>query len=138
MGINYSQYILVGTKVDKDSIKVIKEPSQYEIQNRYDTRTGKIVRQEKVLIKQEEYVFKFLNKEYDDIYEIENDFPDLKLLIFDEYIILGMNILNKESFDRVDLITGKFNIEQLTEFFNKVQRILPSCEINCYLDYRIG
>ena len=138
MSVNFSQKMIIGTKIYHDELKVVTEKAQYEDQNRYDTRTGKIIKTVSVLIKDEEYHYEFLNKKYDDIFDIDHDFPELNLYYFDEYIILGWEILKPKDLGRVDLIQGKISLEEFTEAFKKVKDILPTSEIECYLDYNIG
>lgn len=126
MGIDYTQYCLVGVRVNIQDINVVVKEAVYEDQNRYDTKTGKITHVEKVLVKSQVSKFVFNNKEYENIYNIENDYKNMTFLYnYDESAFyLGIPVKEPNSYGSFHSLTGFFLKEEILELFEEASKKL--------------
>jgi hypothetical protein len=138
MGINYDQCAIIGIELSINDLKVVDKEAVYENQNRYDTRTGKVSKIEKVLVQKEEYHYEFNSKSYDDFYSIENDYEDLESFYDDDYIYLGLKIGDGKDFGRVDMLEGSLSLEEISEHFKEMKEMFPDMEIKLYFVSKAG
>lgn len=126
MGVDYTQHCLVGVRVNVADINVVVKEAIYEDQNRYDTRTGKITHVEKVLVKSQVSKFVFNNKEYENIYNIENDYKDMTFIYnYDESAFyLGIPVTDPSGYGSFHSLTGFFLKEEILELFEEASKKL--------------
>lgn len=125
MGTNFEQKCIIGFILSEKELTVIDQEEQFELQPRYDTRTGKETHKEKVIIKDEESHLKFAHIVADDLYDlvelIKTEFgfeagvfeSDFESGIFNMWV--GHELGNTENYGRVDLLTGSLNIDELCD-----------------------
>lgn len=118
MGTNYSQYCMVGVRFDKDDLKKIISPIEYRDEPRYDTRTGKQIRTERILVKEEDFVYEVLGVEYDDLSEVEIDGLDCRENSDPDEIgdfFIGLDIGDNYDCGRVELLQGSVSLGEISE-----------------------
>jgi|688.fasta_scaffold192940_4 hypothetical protein len=122
MGTNFEQKCIVGFILSKKELTVIDQEEQFELQSRYDTKTGKETHKEKVMIREEESYFKFVDIVADDLYNLVNMIKSdygFEAGTFwsddDNYLWVGYELGDTENYGRVDLLTGSLDIEVLRE-----------------------
>jgi hypothetical protein len=134
MGVNYDQKCMVGIEVDLSDITYVVSEAVYEDQNRYDPRTGKILKTEKVLVKAAELEYVFMGKESDDWYcMIENIAAELDLDSYvqeddsdgEAYFCIGTFIGDERDMGRVDLLEGSVEISYLVKLMTELKDKLP-------------
>ena len=118
MGTNYGQTCMVGVRFERDDLKKIISPAEYRDEPRYDTRTGKQIRTERILVKREDFVYEVLGVEYDDLSEVEidgldcreNSDPDER-----DGFFIGIEIGDDYDCGRVDLLQGSVSLKEISE-----------------------
>lgn len=140
MGVSYIQYAILGIKINKEDIKKVLSEAVYELQPRYDTKTGKEIGKERVLVKEKEEVYEFKGVKNSYFYELEYDlekgFPDLDVLTTggyndEECIYIGKSLKmnsNDYTFDGMD---GEISVKKIMELEKEVSRILDE-EVQLY------
>lgn len=119
MGTNYTQYVVLGIEVKEKDCKTIISPPKYELQNRYDPRTGEVVRQENVLIKSEQYKYSFAGVEFDEFYDMEyvlrKNFsdPNIKFVYADSFYYIGYLLGESEGGGNIDLLKGNISVMEV-------------------------
>lgn len=139
MSINYNQSCLVGVKLYYKDLTVIDSPAEYQLQDRYDTRTGKITWQESILVKSEEWHIEFNGKAYDDYNEIANDYG---LDYIEDYqdgcVYIGAEInVSQPNFGRADLLKGQLCLDAIQKLFKRVEKVL-NMPAKMYFIPRVG
>jgi hypothetical protein len=140
MGVNYRQSCIIGLELGFEDLKVVTSPAVYEMQNRYNTKTGKIEKQEKVLVKSEEWHIEFQGKAYKDYYDIGRDLPKWISVVEDygrDCLYIGIS-LGAKDFGRVDLIECSLSLEDINSQFEKVQKLFPDKKIEMHFWSNIG
>lgn len=132
MGVNYDQECMVGIEVDLSDITVVVSDAVYEDQNRYDPRTGKILKTEKVLVKAAELKYVFMGEESDDWYcMIENIAEELGLDCYvprsddEQCFYIGTFVGDEQDMGRADLLTGSVEISYLVKLMTELKDKLP-------------
>ena len=132
MGVNYDQECMVGIEVALSDITVVVSEAVYEDQNRYDPRTGKILKTEKVLVKAAELKYVFMGEESDDWYcMIENIAEELGLDCYvprsddEQYFYIGTLVGDEQDMGRADLLTGSVEISYLVKLMTELKDKLP-------------
>ena len=122
MGVDYDQKCMVGIEVDLSDITVVVSDAVYEDQNRYDPRTGKILKTEKMLVKAAKLEYVFMGKESDDWYcMIENIAEELGLDCYvprsddEQYFYIGTFVGEEQDMGNVDMLTGSVEINYLVK-----------------------
>lgn len=127
MGVNYTQYAMVGVIITPEE-KVISE-AVYRTEPRFDTKTGKQTHEEKVLVKEETVEFEYKvgsqrfisnyleypQELYDKIEQYNKD-NDTFIIINDIYdengsICIGFNACHPADYGRVDLLEGELSLK---------------------------
>lgn len=118
MGTNYGQTCMVGVRFEPDDLKKIISPEEYRDEPRYDTRTGKQIRTERILVKEEDFVYEVLGVEYDDLGEVEID----GLCCAENFdpnerdgFFIGIEIGDEYDCGRVDLLQGSISLLEISE-----------------------
>lgn len=129
MGISYDNYLVYGICLNKSECEVIISPAKYEMQNRYDTKTGKIIKQEKVCIKREENKYVFNSWENEDFTELANDIANANNLKwfynYDDSCFIGLKAIESDDKGGARMIDGSISISELTELHNKMLDLFP-------------
>lgn len=129
MGIDYDQKCMVGFYVLVPDIKQVISEAIYENQNRYNTKTGKLIRTEKVLVKEADIKYVFMGKKEEDWTVLMEDLADeLGLDCFvEDYdystggFCIGTFIGDKNSMGHVDFLTGEVDIAHIVSLQEKIQ-----------------
>lgn len=132
MSVNYDQKCMVGIEVALSDITVVVSEATYEDQNRYDPRTGKILKTEKVLVKAAELKYVFMGEESDDWYcMIENIAEELGLDCYvprsddEQYFYIGTFVGEEQDMGNVDMLTGSVEISYLVKLMTELKDKLP-------------
>lgn len=135
MGVNYNQYCLVGIRIDEDDAKKIIKPAEYETQNRYDPRTGKVTNTVEVLVKDEQTVYEFEGFTYDDDFYgfIESLAKKHKLdyAVNEQvcpYGVVGFSLGTQEDYGRVTLLECEEEISDILLSVDTLKDIFPNME----------
>ena len=119
MGTNFVQKCVLGVSFKEESVKNIISEEQYRDEPRYDTRTGKQIRTERITIKGEVSNYIVLGKTFDELGCVE--FDDLDVVYdFDsekgcESLYIGEEIGDNEDLGRVDLLSGSISFDEISE-----------------------
>lgn len=136
MGINYYQHCIIGIKVSVDDLLVVTSPAVYEEQNRYDSKTGKVIGTERVLVKEEESHYVWDGKiyeEYDDLCQIEFDESiGTDTYFIDDHIYFGYSIGSNKDYGKADLIDDELTLEFIQEQFDLVGKRFPDYPVKMY------
>lgn len=142
MGVDYSQYCIIGIKVLIDDLKVLTSPAVYEEQNRYDPKTGKVIGTERVLVKEEESHYVWDGKiyeEYDDLCQIEFDESiGTDTYFIDDHIYFGYSIGSNKDYGRVDLIDDELTLEFIQEKFDQIRKRFPDYPVQMHFVASVG
>ena len=141
MGINYTQYAMIGIEIDVDSLLVIDSPAVYEEQKRYDTRTGKVIKTEKVLVKEEESHYEFNGEKYYDLWEIESKYSKekgLKAMVIEHTLYIGYPLGEKTDYGRADLLNKSISYSDLVDVFEKAKTRFSNMEVSLHLIASVG
>lgn len=134
MGVNYDQKCMVGIEIPLSDITVVVSEAVYEDQNRYDPRTGKILKTEKVLVKDAKLKYVFMGRESDNGYNLAEDIArELDLDCFieyghydqDKYFCLGKDIGCPDDMGNICLLTGSVEINYLVKLAEELKSKLP-------------
>lgn len=134
MGVNFQQKCMVGIEIPLSEIRHLVIKATYEDQNRYDPRTGKILKTEKVLVKHPEFKYVFMGEESDDwCCMIENIAAELDLDSYvqeddsdgEAYFCIGTFIGDERDMGRVDLLEGSVEISYLVKLMTELKDKLP-------------
>jgi len=137
MSINYTQVCIIGIKLSLQDLEVVTSPAVYELQNRYDVKTGKIKKTENVLVKQKEYHYEFEGKIYKEYWEIIADFFDQQsgfeggYVDEDRTVFLGFKIKAKYQ-GGADLIQEELSLDTIKEKFELMQKRFTNYPIKMY------
>lgn len=134
MGVNFTQYCILGLEVDCDELKVVTSPEKYESQPRYNTKTGEITHRECVVIQEEQSHYEFLGCVDECIYELGLQLEDMYDIdfIYDNdcnVMYLGKKLGDEYDCGRVDLLSGYENIPTVVEWSKELAKTL-----HCNLD----
>lgn len=117
MGVNFTQRCVLGVSFEGESLKNIISEEEYRDEPRYDTRTGKQIKTERIIIKDEVYNYIVLGETFDELGCVE--FDDLDVVYDyneeDETLYIGEEIGDGEDFGRVDLLCGSISLHDLSE-----------------------
>lgn len=139
MGVTYEQRCILGICIDSDDCRTIKSEAVYEMQNRYDVKTGKVKGQEKVLIKEaeEEYTFGAVSEIdfwalYEELCEV---YDDLDVRLNDDCIYIGRDIGDHEDTYGPSLLSGSVSLQKLAD----IAKDLPFDDVQLhFIDYYTG
>ena len=127
MSVNYTQYCIYGIHLEEKNYRTVISPAEYEMQNRYDTKTGKIIRQEKVLVKNNVIKYEVFGVEEYGWWELcdglEEQFPCLDVVQDEDSIFIGQGIGDSHG-DRIELIEGDVTLEELKAYHEEVKEQL--------------
>lgn len=125
MGVNYNQFCIFGLAFALDDIKIIESPDEYKLENRYDVKTGKVTRQEKVLVKEEVYHYRIngFNFECPDSYCFKDYYT--KFDSYNDMLYVGYEIGSFHDFGRVELLEGSVSLSELEEMSSKISKDFP-------------
>ena len=143
MGIDYYQHVIVGIKFNRDSFRREISPAIWEMQKRYDTKTGKVSHVERVLVKDAQYEWFLPNTniklDCKDHYDLDssilklckNNFKvDLDVKIFEDNIYIGKEINLTQSYGRFHPLNGYIPSEDFKNNF--LQLTLDNLSKMCY------
>ena len=133
MGIDYCQSCMIGVVFTEEELKKVISKQEFEMQPRYDPKTGKQVSVEKVIIKDEQCIYSLMGEEREDLYLLAEDLADKFDLdcqpdYDEESICLGMFLGESCSYGRVDLLCGDYKIEELQKMKKSLAKKLPEYE----------
>lgn len=148
MGVDYSQLCMVGFRVSDEELLQTREDPVYEMQPRYNTKTGEKTHEEKVLVKEAEEVYSFFGYEECNINELcEILYKPLKDVGLDVKrdgggyydvtgLVIGISIGDYEDFGRIDMLEGSISLEKIQEIADKIKKVFPNQEISIeFLSY---
>ncbi len=141
MGWTASQRCIVGISADIEELKVVDTEAIFEEQNRYDTRTGKILKTDTVLVKDEEYHYEWLGCKGQSISSlIANAEKAFKVESFEgeETIYLGFSLGDNVNCGRIDLLQGYVSIEEVNATVKTLQEMFPKEDVGIYFMYSSG
>lgn len=142
MGTNYEQQCIVGFMLGDDEAKHILSPAVYEEQARYNTRTGKQTHTEKVLVKEEDYVYRFGDCEGYDLYDLGNTIANKHNVDFfhddDGYLFIGKFVGETNDYGRVDLLEDTVSFSLLQSLREDVQDIFKDQCIELHFVTSVG
>ena len=144
MSVNYDQYCIVGVCLDASDCKKITSEAIYEHQPRYNPKTGKETHKEKVLVKQEEYVYREFgceDEEFDRLMvKIANKY-DLNYLVEygnnEEHGYIGKCPVENSGDYNVSLIDDSATIQYINEIYVEVKDKL-NCEPELHMFSQVG
>ncbi len=134
MGVNYSQHVIVGREFRHEDLLVVESEAVYEMQPRYDTRTGNKTSEVKVLVKQRVayFVFKDIRHDADDPYGFAEEVAE-KYGCFaecdrdEEVFYIGIKLVQTDyDYGNVDLINDEVSLEDIKSAFKKAKKIVDS------------
>lgn len=127
MGVNYCQYCILGIKVKIANLKHIISPAEYADQARYDTRTGKQISTERVLVKEEDYEYRFMGYSGDSdlFYTLPDDLGLGGGVDQDgEFFYMGYKIGDDTDYGRVEMLCGSLSLDDIQEKISELAPIL--------------
>jgi len=131
MGVNYTQSCIIGIELDYDQVKEVISPAKYEEQNRYNSRTGEVVRTESVLVKHEESVFKGFGVENECFYEFAEELAAKYELdaavIYADYETrgyLGKRLGDSRDFGRIGFLDGNVSVTEIIKVRTEIAQKL--------------
>lgn len=125
MGVNYSQYCYLGLVFDLDEIEFVESPAEYKLEDRYDTRTGKVTHQEEVLVKEEVCYYKINDVKFEHPDDYRAKHFDARFDSYNDRIYVGYKIGNFHDYGRVDLLEGSVCLDNLTKMSDKIKEAFP-------------
>lgn len=133
MGVNYDCNVVCGIRLDREELKVILSPAVYEDQPRYDTRTGKVIKTEKVLVKQEKHIYKFGEFEDEDFYDLTNNIAVSKGLDMfygqdHEYTVVGQELFEQKDCGKLSAPEGECSEGEISDIFKEIREAFPGNE----------
>ena len=129
MGVNYTQRRMLGISVYLDDLKTIDSEAVYELQSRYNPKTGKKISEEKVLVKNEVFHYEFMGVRAEDMYDLCQDLEaklDLRADQDDDagLLYIGIPFGQLKDYGRVDLLEGEVEIGWLLAEADRLKDIL--------------
>lgn len=149
MGIDYDQYCILGWKFDRNDIERQISPAEYQKQDRFDTKTGKVTHQENVLVKAREYVLEVAGVQDEYIYDLAEAVAEKFGLNYavdsdSDSFCLGIKLGENPDFgySRVDLLDGSVCLDDLASFITTLKElqpdIAPDQAIELHFMYHVG
>lgn len=145
MSWNATQICILGISVDIEDIRVVDAAEQCETQNRYDTKTGKAIKTESVVIKEEEYHYEWRGCSEKSLWDLSDSLKKKYNLYCrhddEEYgqIYLGYKIGTKEDLGNVELLEGSTSLEDLLEMAKELEDKLGNpLDISLHFTYYAG
>jgi hypothetical protein len=141
MSVDYTQKCILGLEFDIEKLKVIDKKALYETQNRYDTKTGEIIKTENVKIKDEEYHYEFMGESYQDLYSISYEYEDISVIVDGNSLFFGISLGETYDYGGATLIEDSISIPILLENVEKLVKILPEAlhtQIEIYFIGMVG
>ena len=140
MGVGYRQYCMSGVSFDWSELKTVIAPAEYKLENRYDTRNGKVTYQEKILVKEEECCYTLCGRTFKYIDDIQLDGLWTEIDYENEIIYIGFPIGEPEDLGRVTLLEDSLDLLNLEKLQDRVKDMLPqySRRVGMHLFYRVG
>lgn len=133
MGVEYYQYCIVGLSFSEDEVKTILQPKETELQNRYDTRTGKVIKQERVVIKEEISEYNLAGYKstcpYDLANQIDRDDEHLSCWFIDDVFYIGIQLTAANPHGRVELLEDVISLKEIMEKFDKANEFLVNPQL---------
>lgn len=132
MGVNFNCYVFYGLSLEAEDFKELISPAVYEDQPRYDTRTGQVVKTERVLVKEEQAVYKMAGLEdvkfYSLVGRIARKF-DLDIVEnMDGVYFVGYNVFETEGYEQNDLADGTCDLDTLKKYHADMLEKFPDLE----------
>lgn len=127
MGVNFTQYAMIGWKFDVGNIKTEVVPPIYEDQARYDTRTGKPIASNRVLVKYGQYEYKLFDCTSDDPYYLCEEIRDkynLDCECVNGTVYIGKFIGEREDYGRVELLEDEISVNSLADIVEDFTRYI--------------
>jgi hypothetical protein len=142
MGVNYTQRRMLGISVYLDYLKTIDSEAVYELQSRYNPKTGKEISKEKVLVKQEASHYEFMGEKAEDMYELCQQLEKRTGLKVDQdddarLLYIGIPFGELTDYGRVDLLDGEVEIGWLLAEANRLKDIL-GVEVSIHFYSSVG
>lgn len=125
MGVDYRQYCMIGVCFDLKDLKKVTSKAEYQLENRYDTKTGKVTHQEKILVKEEEFHYELCGHTFEYIDDMKLDGLDIEIDHEYEDVYVGLPITKSKDIGRVYLLQNSLDMSSLEKLHNKVRDILP-------------
>lgn len=147
MSWNATQICILGISVDIEDIKIIDAAEQRETQNRYDTKTGKVIKTESVVIKEEEYHYEWRGCREDNLYELVNNIQKKYGLYCrhdneyeeDGQFYIGYKIGCKTDLGNIELLEGSTSLDDLMEMVKELREKLGNMDmISLHFSYYAG
>lgn len=129
MGTNYTQHCIVGLAIPVEEVKTIISPQEIEFQNRYDTRTGKVIGQERVVIKEQVCEYILAGSKSDCPHALSdmingNDGHQLSCWFIYDVFYIGLPIVEASEYGRVELIEDEITLDVLKSAFAEASKSL--------------
>ena len=138
MGVNYGQYCIIGVSLCREDCEKINSEAVFEGQKRYDTKTGKVCKIEKVLVKEEDVEYSAFGITEDGWWKLYNalgeEFPHLDLVYVKDDILLGKKAGVTYDCGRVELLSGEVSIRQILQDAEEVKAALGDVEIGLHFE----
>lgn len=125
MGVDYRQYCMIGVSFDWNELKTVIAPAEYKLENRYDTRTGKVTHQEKILVKEEESCYMLCGRTFKYIDDIRLDGLWTEINYEDQCLYIGLPVTEPEDLGHVTLLEDSFDLLNLEKLQDRVKDMLP-------------
>ena len=123
MGVDYTQYCILGIRLDVDDIKIVTDEEVYEDQPRYNTKTGEMTKMVSILVKEEQYHYEYAGFTDECLWDlgeqIEKKLDDENISVqhggeYDSSIYIGKKIgESSEGYCKADLLDGSIDLEDL-------------------------
>jgi hypothetical protein len=123
VSVNFTQKVLVGVSLSLLEIERVISEAVYENQPNYDTKTGKKIGENKVLVKEAESVYDFGKFRCEDLEDLVSEIEEgygLTAFFDNDFLYVGEEIGESEDYDRVDLRSGEIDLEELMDIFARV------------------
>lgn len=141
MSVNYEQHCMIGVSFGFDELKLVISKAEYKFEDRYDTKTGKVTHQEKVLVKEEKVCYELCGRMFDYIEDIQLDGLDVEIDHSNQIVYIGLLPASEaEDVGRVSLLYDSLDLSNLENLKNEVKRILPQYanRIGLHLFYTVS
>ena len=117
MGTNYGQICIVGVGLKPNDIRRIISPAEYRDEPRYDTRTGQQIGTERILVKEEEYVYDVFGESWYYLDYTDINGLDCRVERNPEYgnLFVGLKIGSCLDCGRVELLRGSISLKEISE-----------------------
>lgn len=136
MGTSVYQYCIVGLALGHDQVKTVISPLVTEVQNRYDTKTGKVIRKETVVVKEEVARYSIMGYENECPDALTQEINRLEGQIRCDYrppmFYVGVPVLKTSRYEQFNLLCGAISLEELQEVFKKASEKLTNPKVILY------